>query len=481
MSAPSPHSSAPVVSIVMATYNFERFLPRAIESALAQDYPADSLDIVVIDDGSTDSTPQVVLPYLDRVRYFRKPNGGLLSTVNRGLAEARGQYVSLLSGDDEFLPHKTRTQVDFLESHQAVGLVYADLEVVDDDARVLNPSLWAAGKLQPVRGRVLGSLLTKNVVSGGALMFRASLMPHLHPIPATAAWEDWYLAVKVAEVAELDYVPEAVYRYRYHGQNMNLGARGDKMLALLREEVGFRRSLLAELAPGSVTVAELMSGWAAFNTTVSSVVAQSGEAMEEVVAVSGEQHARSRESLALGRAALAADDRDAAIFAFVAALAEDPWNTDAQDEAQRALGQPAAPAPASAPAPAAVPAALDGVRGFAALAFAGELIAAPEMLSAWASAFPASEDVTLVIAGPATQFGTLEAAVEAAGAGDADGPDMLAVPAEEMAPEALSAFVQAVFSRQPQSGPLAAYPRADDARVAVIQALAADAAAAATR
>ena len=98
---PSP---SPVVSIVMATYNFERFLARAIDSALAQDYPAEALDIVVVDDGSTDSTPEVVRPYLDRVRYIRKPNGGLLTTVNRGLAEARGEFISLLSGDDEFLP-----------------------------------------------------------------------------------------------------------------------------------------------------------------------------------------------------------------------------------------------------------------------------------------------------------------------------------------------------------------------------------------
>ena len=184
-------SHTPVVSIVMATYNFERFLARAIESALAQEYPADALDIVIVDDGSSDATPQVVRPYLDRVRYIRKPNGGLLRTVNRDVAEARGEFISLLSGDDEFMPGKTRTQVDFLLEHPEVGMVYADLEVVDDEGRPLHPSLWEVAKLNPVRGRCFGALLTKNVVSGGAMMFRSSLKPVFHPIPDSAAWEDW--------------------------------------------------------------------------------------------------------------------------------------------------------------------------------------------------------------------------------------------------------------------------------------------------
>src|SRR3954454_13286217 len=145
----------PLVTVVVTTYDFERFVTRAIESALAQDYPADRLEIVVVDDGSTDRTPELVRSYLDRVRYVRKENGGLLSTVNRGIAEATGELIALLSGDDEDLPHKTRRQVELLLDRPEVGLVYGDLEVVDDAGRVLKPSFWAAGGIEPVRGRAL--------------------------------------------------------------------------------------------------------------------------------------------------------------------------------------------------------------------------------------------------------------------------------------------------------------------------------------
>lgn len=442
---PSP---SPVVSIVMATYNFERFLARAIESALAQDYPADALDIVVIDDGSTDSTPEVVRPYLDRVRYIRKENGGLLTTVNRGLAEARGEFISLLSGDDEFMPGKTRAQVDFLLARPEVGMVYADLEVVDDDGRVLHPSLWQAGKLHQVRGRAFGALLTKNVVSGGAMLFRSSLKPVFHPIPDSAAWEDWYISLKIASVAEIDYIPQAVYRYRYHGQNMNLGAKGEKMAGLLREELKFRRSLLGELAPGLVTVPELMSAWGALNGTVTTLAQMTGSPVEELISVSGEERSRSRSLVA----------PDAGVFELVNALALDPWNVTAQAALTAALSG----------APAEVPG-LDGVRGFAVLAFAEELVAAPEMLTAYAGCFSGTDDATLVVVGRREQFEALGAALDAVGLAGEEGPDMLAVEPSE----SLASAVRAVYSRRRQDGALAACPRVDDSRVLVLRDLSA--------
>jgi hypothetical protein len=444
-------SHTPVVSIVMATYNFERFLARAIESALAQEYPADALDIVIVDDGSTDATPQVVRPYLDRVRYIRKPNGGLLSTVNRGLAEARGEFISLLSGDDEFMPGKTRAQVDFLLEHPEVGMVYADLEVVDDEGRPLHPSLWEVAKLNPVRGRCFGPLLTKNVISGGAMMFRSSLKPVFHPIPDSAAWEDWYISLKIASVAELDYIPEAVYRYRYHGGNMNLGAKGEKMAGLLRTELTFRRSLLTELAPGLVTVPELMSGWTALNGTVSALANLTGESIESLYAVTDEERERSR---------YAAETAHGDVFMLVGALATDPWNVTAQAALTALLNPPA----------------LDGVRSFATLAFAAELVAAPEMLAAYGRCFSGADDATLVVVGEGDEFEALAAALDAAGLAGEDGPDLLAVAPSD----GLAGVVKAVYSRRTQEGLLASCPRVDDGRVQLLRELARDAAAALT-
>jgi hypothetical protein len=388
-----------------------------------------------------------VRPYLDRIRYIRKENGGLLTTVNRGLAEARGEFISLLSGDDEFLPGKTRAQVDFLLARPEVGMVYADLEVVDDEGRQLHPSLWAAAKLHQVRGRAFGALLARNVVSGGAMMFRSSLKPHFHPIPDSAAWEDWYISLKIASVAEIDYLPQAVYRYRYHGDNMNLGAKGEKMAGLLRTELKFRRSLLMELSPGLVTVPELVTAWTAFNGTVATLAQTTGQSIEELIQVSEAERAKSRAHVVTARAAA---DPAGAAFVLVNALAHDPWNA----EAQSALAAALQPAPV-----------LDGVRGFAALAFAAELAAAPEMLTAYASCFSGGDDATLVVAGEQHEIEALGAALETLGLDGPDGPDMLAVGAAD----AVAEHVRAVYSRHPQQGSLASRPRVDDGRVALLR------------
>jgi glycosyltransferase involved in cell wall biosynthesis len=435
---PSP---SPVVSIVMATYNFERFVARAIESVLAQDYPADALELIVVDDGSTDSTPDVVKPYLDRIRYIRKPNGGLLSTMNRGIEEARGELICLFSGDDEYVPEKTRAQVDFMLAHPEVGLVYTDLEVVDDSGRQMKPSLWHAGRITPVRGRPFGALLKKNVVSGGTMMFRASLKEHYHPIPDSAAWEDWYIALKIAAVAEIDYIAEPLYRYRYHGGNMNLGAKGDKLVYILREELKFRRSVLAELEPGLLNLAELMTGWSAFNETVTRLSQMTSQTIEELLPVSDEQ----RSHAAAGVAAAGSAGPGSAEFLLVNALALDPWNIEAQVALTRAV-QP--------------PAGVEGARSFAALAFADELTRTPEMLTGYAKCFSGSDDATLVVLGDAQEIADFGSALEQAGLDGEDGPDMLAL--DPSAAASLATQVHAVYSRRPQQGVLSQAPRVDD-------------------
>src|ERR1700746_3967783 len=96
----------PRVSVVVPAYNLARFLGRALDSALAQRWPAEALQVIVVDDGSTDETPQVLEAYRDRVQAVRQENAGLVAAVNRGLAEVRGDYVALLDADDEWPPDK---------------------------------------------------------------------------------------------------------------------------------------------------------------------------------------------------------------------------------------------------------------------------------------------------------------------------------------------------------------------------------------
>ena len=106
----------PKVSIVIPVYNGSNFLSQAIDSALSQTY--DNIEIVVVNDGSTDdgATEKVAMSYGDKIKYYLKPNGGVSSALNYGIAQMQGEYFSWLSHDDLYEPEKIQKEVEALES-----------------------------------------------------------------------------------------------------------------------------------------------------------------------------------------------------------------------------------------------------------------------------------------------------------------------------------------------------------------------------
>src|SRR2546423_15124764 len=100
--------AGPHVTVLIDTYNYGRFIEEAIESVVSQDFPAAEMEILVVDDGSTDDTAERVKKYGERIRYFRKENGGQAAGVNGGFAKGQGGIVVMLGGGDYFLPGKVR-------------------------------------------------------------------------------------------------------------------------------------------------------------------------------------------------------------------------------------------------------------------------------------------------------------------------------------------------------------------------------------
>src|SRR5580693_9517659 len=105
----------PAVTILIDTYNHERFIEEAIVSVLEQDFPRAETEILVVDDGSTDRTPEIVRKFQPQLRLIRKPNGGQASAFNSGIPETRGEIVAFLDGDDWWAPGKLRHVVEAME------------------------------------------------------------------------------------------------------------------------------------------------------------------------------------------------------------------------------------------------------------------------------------------------------------------------------------------------------------------------------
>jgi glycosyltransferase involved in cell wall biosynthesis len=125
----------PTVSVILPVYNGENYLRAAIDSVFAQTFTG--YELIVVDDGSKDSTPEIAGSYGSKLRYVRQDNTGVTGAVNHGLSLVTGKYISWLSHDDAFHPTKLAKQVALLSQHQEPTVCYTDVEFIDSTGKVI--------------------------------------------------------------------------------------------------------------------------------------------------------------------------------------------------------------------------------------------------------------------------------------------------------------------------------------------------------
>lgn len=150
----------PSVSVLMPTYNRERYLPEAIESVLRQTY--ESFELLIVDDGSTDRTKEVVAPYLTdhRIKYFHKPNGGQSSGRNFGFKRSQGSYICFLDSDNKWLPNKLELCVNAALENPSYDVFYGDNIAIDSEGNELHRV-----KMKRHSGMITAELLKDNFVT----------------------------------------------------------------------------------------------------------------------------------------------------------------------------------------------------------------------------------------------------------------------------------------------------------------------------
>ncbi|MGH9423586.1 MAG: glycosyltransferase family 2 protein [Thermoanaerobaculia bacterium] len=207
------------VSVIIPNYNYGRFLREAIDSALAQTYPP--LEVIVVDDGSTDETPQVLAAYGDRIRAIRQDNQGVGAARNTGIAAARGEYVAFLDSDDIWRPRKLEYEMARFAADPDLGLVHCGAESFDNRGKTIAVSLaglegWVANDLLSLDREVIttpgsGIVVPKRIAeeAGG---FDVRLQPS----------EDWDFCYRITVRYRVGFVPEILVRYRLHGGGIHL-------------------------------------------------------------------------------------------------------------------------------------------------------------------------------------------------------------------------------------------------------------------
>jgi glycosyltransferase involved in cell wall biosynthesis len=223
--------TSPLVSVIVPLYNGARHLREALTSVLDQDYRP--IDVIVVDDGSTDDGVRVAAEF-DQVRCVRQKHAGLAAARNHGLALARGLYVGFLDHDDVFLPGKLGRQVSFLETHADVGIVIAHLENFVEGGH-LRPLELTADHLPGVSAQV----------NPGASLVRRSVFERIGPYEARAevASDVEWLGRAMRAGIRVEIMPDVLLRRRLHSSNISnsVATKRHYLLSSLRFLLNARR------------------------------------------------------------------------------------------------------------------------------------------------------------------------------------------------------------------------------------------------
>lgn len=204
---------APLVSIVTPAYNQADFLRETIESVLTQDYP--NIEYRVIDDGSTDATPEILASYNGRISWESQPNQGQTPTINKGWAQAQGDILTWLNSDDTLLPGAISKAVAYFRQHPEVGIVFGETQDTLADGTPI-------GKFQPKRGFDYEEFVLRchNVIPQPSAFIRRSVIEDVGVLdPYYYYFMDWDFWLRAGLRHRVGYIPERLSTYRLHEQS----------------------------------------------------------------------------------------------------------------------------------------------------------------------------------------------------------------------------------------------------------------------
>lgn len=216
-------SAAPQVSVIIATYNMAQFLGEAIESVLQQ--TVRDLEVIVVDDGSTDATGEVMARYSSdpRVRYHRQSNAGQTRAKNAGIALAKGRLIAFCDADDLWTPTKLERQLPLFDAEGKVAVVYGKNRRIS----LSGEPMGAESEGDFRSGKVTEALFQYNFISFGTAVVRRSCLDEFGGFNEVYRMGiDWDLWLRISTRYEIAFLDEVVYLYRVWPGQMSNNWRG---------------------------------------------------------------------------------------------------------------------------------------------------------------------------------------------------------------------------------------------------------------
>jgi glycosyltransferase involved in cell wall biosynthesis len=212
----------PFVSVLIDTYNHERFIEQAVASALEQDFPQPDREIIVVDDGSTDRTPEILRKFEPHIRLIRKCNGGQASAFNAGIPQCQGEVVAFLDGDDWWEKTKVSEIVSAFSRNES-GAIGHGLYEVDESGKkafINVPTREYACHLHTI-SEGLDFIELRSYLGTSRLAVRKSVLEKILPIPESLVIEaDEFLATLATAISGCVVLDQPLASYRLHSNNL---------------------------------------------------------------------------------------------------------------------------------------------------------------------------------------------------------------------------------------------------------------------
>jgi len=222
-----------LVSVVMAAYNAEDYVGAAIGSVLKQSYA--DLELIVVNDGSTDRTAEKIEKYLvdSRVRLITQNNAGQTIAKNRGIEEAQGAYIGFCDADDLWHEEKLEKQLSKIKSDESLAVVYSDTFLIDEKGS----SVASSEEVPIYEGNLLEKLLYSNFIPFGTVLVRSSCLSEIGGFNERYRMGiDWDLWLRISTRWKISGVPEKLYYYRQWQGQMSRNYDGRYLGALEMKE-----------------------------------------------------------------------------------------------------------------------------------------------------------------------------------------------------------------------------------------------------
>jgi len=232
----------PLVSVIIPAYNHEKYIIDCLKSVIKQTYS--NIEIIVINDGSTDSTEKVIKEFINNndidINFISKKNEGICKTLNKGLNLAKGKYISFLASDDMFAPQMIEKEVEFMENNKSIGLVYTDAYFINFN-KITNkkytdykPIIKKCFKKGIQNKDIYEVLLTGDIIIALSTLIKKECFKVLGPFRETLKFTEYDMWFRITKEYPVGFINEPLGYYRIHDMNVSNTNSKKLFMSLMR-------------------------------------------------------------------------------------------------------------------------------------------------------------------------------------------------------------------------------------------------------